>query len=194
MLVLLILFSLGSSSFSLSASDTTFKWWASEGIVADNWRHYGFDLNISLLKGKHGVSTEYYTNFIPWGFTSAHFVPNRMPNRADYIKSLSIQYAYCLRHPTYIIVANTGISYNLIRWRGEQIGVENHSDASNYVNLFSYDTPIFDSSSSYHFGIPIATQVILATEHIGLGFKIYANFHKHTDYGVMLHFMFGKFK
>lgn len=89
---------------------------------------------------------------------------------------------------SFAFVPLTGISYGSAHWRGDYAGIE-------HGTWLGGDRAIYKDENDYnYFGVPLEVSYILGGPHLGFDIDLYANFHRHSDYGMALNFIFGKIR
>lgn len=104
------------------------------------------------------------------------------PNRLRSIANLSLLYGrgkYLTN--SLLVTASAGLSYGKANYRGEFL--YKYTSSSGFVR-FTHE--VFDTDLYNYIGLPMNVNFMLSSQHFGIGLDIYANFHKHTDYGLRL--------
>jgi hypothetical protein len=81
-------------------------------------------------------------------------------------------------------VCSAGLSYSQVDWKGEFIGYKS--------NLFWGNTPNYKYYKFKCWGVPLAISFMWKTTHYAFSIDLYANIHKHPDFGIVLNNHLGK--
>jgi hypothetical protein len=128
------------------------------------------------LEGYAGVSTD-------WTLLSGS-----KSDRLSAIGNLSLLYGIGrYKTKSFAIVAYSGLSYGRAFWRGHYLYTEHRG-------WFGSDNPVYDDDKYNYIGLPIEINFILTTSIIGTSLGIYANAHKHPDYGLTISWLLGKIR
>lgn len=119
--------------------------------------------------------------------------PDPPPNRLIrlYNKSIMIGYGkYIL--PQLALIGYSGISWGSGVYRGEyhlENGVPSFTLGSWKSKIYKYEMDIFRYT-----GIPFNLKLLWTGLHSGFGLDLYYNYHKHSDYGIILGGNIGKIR
>ena len=185
-------------STTLAQTDTTIKkskyhFWLGYGgqyFFSNNFHSLGgiqSNLNFSINQ-KHFIKLIGYIG-ISTDFELLGSSDTTKPNRLTAIENLSLLYGIGKYQTKYFaIVPSAGISYGAAFWRGKYLYTE-HSGG-----WFSWDNVIYENDNYNYVGFPMEVSFVLTSSIVGLSLNLYANIHKHSDYGVALNLLLGKIR
>lgn len=174
-------------------TDTTIKkskyhFWMNDGIqyfLSDNSHSLiGVQLGLnSSIYQRHFIKLKGYAGLSSSGTSLTISQPDRLAT----IVNLSLLYGigkYVSR--SFAIVPSIGPSYGSAFWRGEYLYSQNGGLAP--------DMDIYDDDKYNYVGLNIEFTCMWTTPFIGASIAIYANIHKHSDYGVAVCYLLGKIR
>ncbi len=180
------------SSYSIGQNDSTknkIYFWTSAGTCLtytnkfNNLMGYRFAINASINQ-KYFIALHYQLNY-----SLNSVLSNPKSNIVTDLNNGSLLFGlgkYKCKSLTF--VASTGISYGKVKFRGEfQQYKTSGGPLTYYINQFKED--------NYNYvGLPINFKIIFTSPIIGLSIDLYANIHKHFDYGLILSANFGRIR
>jgi len=92
------------------------------------------------------------------------------------------------KYKSLAFIASSGISYGKANYRGELLESKINGGSITYYIYY------FEEDSYRYIGLPVNFKILLTSPYIGLSLDLYANFHKHSDYGLTLGINFGKIR
>lgn len=187
-----ILFSLCISLYSIGQKDSTknsFYLWLSGGtclIYTDNFNNllgYRFAINTSIYQ-KYFIAFHYQLNYSLNGVLS-----NPKSNIVTNLNNGSLLFGpgkYQFKSLAFI--ASMGLSFGKEKYRGKLLESKiPNGPMTIYIKHFSED-------NYYYFGVPINFKILFTSPIIGLAVDLYANIHKHPDYGLIFSANFGRIR
>lgn len=181
----------------LAQSDTTAKKnkiyiWATAGIQA------GFADDLDFMAGEQ-LALNFslnQRNFVQLKgyemFSFSHWpIGDPKPQKLIYIRNVSALYGIGgYKTESFAIIPSIGLSFGEAIYRGEILYIDRPSPSS----WFGISHPVFAYDEFYYLGIPVNVSFMLTSPRIGVSADVYANIHKHPDYGISLNVHLGKIR
>jgi hypothetical protein len=140
-----------------------------------------------LIKQKHFLSLKSY-GCISTDITnpSFSFSDTNRSNQLFNILNISLLYGRTpFKTKCFTIITSAGISYGKAMYVGKYL----------YMNSDGFwDNAEYETDTYNYIGLPLNVSFMLTSPFIGLSIDLYANIHKHPDYGFTLNTHFGKIR
>ena len=85
-------------------------------------------------------------------------------------------------------IASTGISYGKLYYRG---ALKDSTQGSGFLSTTTYEN---EQDNFNYIGLPIDIKILWTSPIVGINLDLYANIHKHTDYGIIISIDIGKIR
>jgi hypothetical protein len=140
-----------------------------------------------LIKQKHFLSLKSYgcisTDILDSSFS---FSDTNQSNQLFTILNISLLYGRTpFKTKCLTIITSAGISYGKAMYVGKYLYTNNDG---------LWDNAEYETDTYNYIGLPLNISFMLSSPFIGLSIDLYANIHKHLDYGITLNTHFGKIR
>lgn len=177
---------------SYSGINNKYYLWGNTGLQASSSNNIeslvGAKLGLNFsINQKHFLKLNAYGCFSPNDILASE---NIRTNRLINITNLSFSYGFSKYNNNYfIIIPYIGISYGNLLYRDIYLSTK-------YTSLLWTSTgyPQYKNENFNYIGLPLEVSLVFTKPIIGLGIDFYANFHKHSDYGITLNILIGKIR
>jgi hypothetical protein len=187
-----LLFCLCISLYSIGQKDSAksrIYLWLSAGTCltyTDNFNNllgYRFAINSSINQ-KYFITFNYQLNY-----SINNVLSNPKSQIVTNLNNGSLLFGLGkFKYKSLAFIAATGISYGKEKYRGELLGSITHNGP---VNIYVYR---FSEDNYNYIGVPINLKILLTSPIIGLSLDLYANIHKHFDYGLIVSANIGRIR
>jgi len=185
-----IIFSITLTFYSVAqipvSSNTKFYPWVSAGpglTFSDNF-HFMTGLRLAI---NSSINQKYFLSLL--AENSMYY--KEKPNEVNDIQNYSVLVGMGkYKFKSLAFIASTGISIGHLWYRGNVIdSIPN----PNVPTLYPFDR-FYEFSYYKYIGLPIDLKILFTSPFVGLSLDLYANIHRHSNYGVVFSLNFGKIR
>jgi hypothetical protein len=149
------------------------------------------DLNFSVNQ-RHFIKLKGYGCYATDLESSLFSEDTSKSNRLISIQNLSVLYGTGLfKTNCFSIITSAGLSCGTALYQGRYL-YTNGCSGSGWGPC--WDNAVYDYDDYSYIGMPLNISFMITSPFIGLSIDLYANIHKHPDYGVTLNTHFGKIR
>lgn len=147
---------------------------------------FNYGLNIGFHK-KYFILLRYKS--LEFAGLNGSFWSNNFDNELLDLKSYSVLFGIGNQQTKYFHpIFSVGPSFGNGIFRGDIIDVIHYSGWWG-----SNDVPVFAMDTFQYVGVKLDLTLLWAWRYVGMSLEFYANFHKHSDYGITLNYNMGFF-